>query len=47
MANNMTEALSTPDVTRFASIALTLGEPAIVLWLSIRGAKDQPLQAAV
>jgi Domain of unknown function (DUF4386) len=34
-------------VDRFASIALTLGEPAIILWLLIRGAKDQPLQAAV
>jgi hypothetical protein len=34
-------------VGRFASIALTLGEPAIILWLLIRGAKDQPLQAAV
>ena len=30
-------------VDRFASIALTLGEPAIILWLLIRGAKDQPL----
>ena len=34
-------------VGRFASIALTLGEPAIILWLLIRGAKDQPLRAAV
>jgi hypothetical protein len=34
-------------VGRFASIPLTLGEPAIILWLLIRGAKDQPLQAAV
>ena len=34
-------------VGRFASIALTLGEPAIILWLLIRGAKDQPLPAAV
>jgi hypothetical protein len=33
-------------VGRFASIPLTLGEPAIILWLLIRGAKDQPLQAA-
>ena len=33
-------------VSRFASIPLTLGEPAIILWLLIRGAKDQPLQAA-
>jgi Domain of unknown function (DUF4386) len=34
-------------VGRFAGIPLTLGEPAIILWLLIRGAKDQPLQAAV
>jgi Domain of unknown function (DUF4386) len=34
-------------VGRFASIALTLGEPAIILWLLIKGAKDQPLPAAV
>jgi Domain of unknown function (DUF4386) len=34
-------------VGRFASIVLTLGEPAIILWLLIRGAKDQPLQGAV
>jgi hypothetical protein len=34
-------------VGRFASIALTLGEPAIIFWLLIRGAKDQPLPAAV
>ena len=33
-------------VGRFASIPLTLGEPAIILWLLIRGAKDQPLRAA-
>jgi Domain of unknown function (DUF4386) len=33
-------------VGRFGSIALTLGEPGIILWLLIRGAKDQPLQAA-
>ena len=33
-------------VYRFAGIALTLGEPAIILWLLIRGAKDQPLDAA-
>ncbi len=33
-------------VGRIASIPLTLGEPAIILWLLIRGAKDQPLQAA-
>ena len=34
-------------VDRFASIPLTLGEPAIILWLLIMGAKDQPLPAAV
>jgi len=34
-------------VGRFASIALTLGEPATILWLLIRGARNQPLQAAV
>ena len=33
-------------VYRFAGIAVTLGEPAIILWLLIRGAKDQPLEAA-
>ncbi|PYU02116.1 MAG: hypothetical protein DMG38_01360 [Acidobacteria bacterium] len=33
-------------VGRFASIPLTLGEPAIILWLLIRVAKDQPLQPA-
>ena len=33
-------------VGRFASIPLTLGEPAIILWLLIRAAKDQPLRAA-
>ena len=33
-------------VVRFASIPLTLGEPALILWLLIRGAKDQPLEAA-
>jgi hypothetical protein len=33
-------------VYRFAGITLTLGEPAIMLWLLIRGAKDQPLDAA-
>jgi hypothetical protein len=32
-------------VGRFASIPLTLGEPAIILWLLIMGAKDQPLEA--
>jgi hypothetical protein len=33
-------------VDRFASIPLTLGEPAIILWFLIMGAKDQPLEAA-
>jgi hypothetical protein len=33
-------------VGRIANIPLTLGEPAIILWLLIRGAKDQPLRAA-
>jgi uncharacterized protein DUF4386 len=32
-------------VGRFANIPLTLGEPAIILWLLIMGAKDQPLAA--
>jgi hypothetical protein len=32
-------------VTRLANIPLTLGEPAAILWLLIRGAKDQPLEA--
>jgi hypothetical protein len=33
-------------VDRFASIPLMLGEPALILWLLIVGAKDQPLRAA-
>ena len=33
-------------VGRIANIPLTLGEPAIILWLLIRGAKDQPLEPA-
>ncbi len=33
-------------VDRLASIPLTLGEPALILWLLIVGAKDQPLKAA-
>jgi hypothetical protein len=33
-------------VDRFASIALTVGEPAIILWLLIMGAKDRLLEAA-
>ncbi len=32
-------------VNRFASIPLTMGEPAIILWLLIMGAKDRPLVA--
>jgi hypothetical protein len=32
-------------VYRFGGIAVTLGEPAMLLWLLIRGAKDQPLKA--
>jgi hypothetical protein len=32
-------------VGRIANIPLTLGEPAIILWLLIRGAKDQPFEA--
>ena len=32
-------------VGRFAGIPLTLGEPAIILWFLIRGAKNQPLPA--
>ena len=33
-------------VTRFAYIPTAIGEPAIILWLLIMGAKDQPLEAA-
>lgn len=33
-------------VGRIASVLLTLGEPALILWLLIKGAKDQPLKAA-
>ena len=32
-------------VGRIANIPLTLGEPAIILWLLIKGARDQPLEA--
>lgn len=32
-------------VGRIANIPITLGEPAIILWLLIWGAKDQPLRA--
>ena len=31
-------------VDRIASIALTLGEPSLILWLLIMGAKDRPLE---
>jgi hypothetical protein len=48
LADSLTPLLL-PDfailVGRIASIPLTLGEPAIILWLLIRGAKDQPLPA--
>src|SRR6266481_4761506 len=33
-------------VDRFASIPLMVGEPALILWLLVVGAKDQPLSAA-
>jgi len=33
-------------VDRFASIPVMIGEPALILWLLIIGAKDQPLTAA-
>lgn len=49
LAQSLTSLLlpSYEDVVyRFAGIALTLAEPAIILWLLIRGAKDQPLEAA-
>jgi hypothetical protein len=49
LADSLTPLLlpSYADVVgRFASVPLTLGEPAIILWLLIRGAKDQPLGAA-
>ena len=32
-------------VDRFASLPLMVGEPALILWLLIIGAKDQPLRA--
>ena len=32
-------------VSRLAAVPLTLGEPAMILWLLILGAKDQPLPA--
>jgi hypothetical protein len=34
-------------VVRIANIPITLGEPVFILWLLIRGAKDQRLEAAV
>jgi hypothetical protein len=34
-------------VGRLAGIPLALGEPSIILWLLIMGAKDQPLEAEV
>ena len=49
LADSLTSLLlpSYEDVVgRIANIPLTLGEPAILLWLLIRGAKDQPLEAA-
>jgi Domain of unknown function (DUF4386) len=49
LADSLTPLLlpSYEDVVgRIANIPLTLGEPAIILWLLIRGAKDQPLEAA-
>jgi hypothetical protein len=49
LADSLTSLLlpSYEDVVgRIANIPLTLGEPAIILWLLIRGAKDQPLGAA-
>jgi len=33
-------------VGRIANIPLSLGEPSIILWLLIRGARDQPLEVA-
>jgi hypothetical protein len=48
LADSLTPLLlpSYEDVVgRIANIPLTLGEPAIILWLLIRGAKDQPLEA--
>jgi hypothetical protein len=49
LADSLTPLLL-PDyenvVSRIASIPLTLGEPALILWLLIMGAKDRPLAAA-
>jgi hypothetical protein len=33
-------------VGRITNTPLTLGEPAIILWLLVKGAKDQPLIVA-
>jgi uncharacterized protein DUF4386 len=48
LADSLTPLLL-PDyenvVSRIASIPLTLGEPALILWLLIMGAKDRPLAA--
>ncbi len=49
LAQSLTSLLlpSYEDVVyRYAGIPLTLAEPAMILWLLIRGAKDQPLEAA-
>jgi hypothetical protein len=49
LADSLTSLLlpSYEDVVgRIANIPLTVGEPAILLWLLIRGAKDQPSEAA-
>jgi hypothetical protein len=49
LADSLTPLLlpSYQDVVgRIANVPLTLGEPAIILWLLIRGAKDQPLEPA-
>jgi len=49
LADSLTPLLlpSYADVVgRFASVPLTLGEPAIILWLLIRGSKDQSLRGA-
>jgi len=48
LAESVTPLLA-PDyanvVGRFAGIPLMIGEPALILWLLIIGAKDQPLRA--
>jgi hypothetical protein len=47
VADSLTPLPRYEDVVgRIANIPLTLGGPAIILWLLIRGAKDQPLEAA-